>query len=90
MAEAASDPWKPGRLTTGGRSGFAEQQNLRICVPLMVAVMFLPPGFLSGLRGINVAGIPGADNAHAFWIFGGVLVVIVVARLPYFRLRRWY
>lgn len=37
---------------------------------------FLPLGFLTGLPGINVGGIPGADNPHAFRLF-----VVMLLRL---------
>ena len=34
----------------------------------LVATLFLPLGFLTGLLGINVGGIPGADVTWAFWV----------------------
>ncbi len=34
----------------------------------LVATLLLPLGFLTGLFGINVGGIPGADVTWAFWI----------------------
>jgi zinc transporter len=33
----------------------------------LVATLFLPLGFLTGLLGINVGGIPGSDVDWAFW-----------------------
>jgi zinc transporter len=33
-----------------------------------VATVFLPLSFLTGLLGINVAGIPGDHNPEAFWV----------------------
>jgi len=41
-----------------------------------VATVFLPLGFLTGLLGINVAGIPGDHNPVAFWLVCGVLLVV--------------
>ena len=34
----------------------------------VVATVFLPLGFLTGLLGINVAGIPGSHDPWAFWL----------------------
>jgi Mg2+ and Co2+ transporter CorA len=34
-------------------------------------------------------GVPGKDSIHAFWIIVGVMVVILVGSLTYFRHRRW-
>jgi zinc transporter len=41
-----------------------------------VATVFLPLSFLTGLLGINVAGIPGDHDPLAFWLVCGVLSVI--------------
>jgi Mg2+ and Co2+ transporter CorA len=44
-----------------------------------VATVFLPLSFLTGLLGINVAGIPGDHDPVAFWLVCGVLCVIAAA-----------
>ena len=44
-----------------------------------VATVFLPLSFLTGLLGINVAGIPGDHNPLAFWLVCGTLCVIAAA-----------
>ena len=38
----------------------------------IVATVFLPLSFISGLLGMNVAGIPEEHNPHAFWVVTGV------------------
>jgi Mg2+ and Co2+ transporter CorA len=43
-----------------------------------------------GLLGINVGGIPGTGNKHAFLIVVGLLVVISAAQWIYFRWRKWF
>lgn len=42
----------------------------------VVATVFLPLGFLTGLLGINVAGIPGDHDPYAFWLVCGFLVLV--------------
>lgn len=42
----------------------------------IVATVFLPLGFLTGLLGINVAGIPGDHDPYAFWLVCGFLVLV--------------
>lgn len=54
----------------------AERLNQRMLVLSIVAAIFLPLGLITGLLGINVAGIPGADQPLAFWIVVGGLVVL--------------
>ena len=72
------------------QSRLAEQQNLRMYVLSIVAAIFLPLGFLTGLLGINVGGIPGSDNPAAFAVFAGLLFLIVLAQVVYFRMRKWF
>jgi zinc transporter len=44
-----------------------------------VATVFLPPTLISGLLGINVAGIPGAQHpSYAFWLVCLILVVLAI------------
>ena len=68
----------------------SEQMNNRMYVLSMVAVVFLPLGFLTGLLGINVSGIPGADNPWAFAIFCTLLIIIVVLQLWVFKKKKWF
>ncbi len=70
-------------------SHLAEELNSRMYVLSLVAAIFLPLGFLTGLLGINVGGIPGAENPGSFGIFVVGLVVLVALELWYFRRRRW-
>jgi zinc transporter len=70
-------------------SRMSEQMNARMYVLSVVAAIFLPLGFLTGLLGINVPGIPGEQNPLAFLIFSGLLVLVVVLQVLIFRWRRW-
>lgn len=44
----------------------AERLNARMYVLSIVAAVFLPLGFVTGLLGVNVAGVPGAETPWAF------------------------
>lgn len=61
----------------------ADQMNRTIYFLTIIAGLFLPLSFVTGLLGINVGGIPGAEMAHAFWwvvlgmIIAAVLEVII-------------
>ncbi len=63
----------------------AERMNQRMLVLSVVAAIFLPLGLLTGLLGINVGGVPGADNPYAFAVVCGLLVVIGLALFWWFR-----
>jgi zinc transporter len=67
----------------------AERMNEIMMVLSIVAAIFLPLGLLTGLLGINVGGIPGAENKLAFWIVSGLLVLLGIAELALFRRLKW-
>ncbi len=55
----------------------------------LVAAIFLPLGFLTGLLGINVAGIPGAEDPMAFLEVCLILLGIVILQIVIFKRMRW-
>ena len=71
------------------QSRLSEQMNSRMYVLSVVAAIFLPLGFLTGLLGVNVGGIPGTDYPMAFLVFTGMLVVVVVLQVLLFRWKKW-
>jgi zinc transporter len=70
-------------------SRLSEQMNSRMYLLSLVAAIFLPLGFVTGLLGINVGGIPGADNPWAFWEAVGMLAGIAAVQLLLLRRRHW-
>lgn len=67
----------------------SEQMNERMYVLSLVAAIFLPLGFFTGLMGINVGGMPGVDDTVAFWVVVLMCVGAAGLLLAWFRLRRW-
>ena len=67
-----------------------ERLNRNTYVFSIIASIFLPLSFLTGLLGINVLGIPGADDPRAFLIFCGILVAIMATQILIFRKLRWF
>lgn len=67
----------------------AEQMNIRMYVLSMVAAIFLPLGFLTGLFGINVGGIPLAESPQGFVDIVLILLAITLIQVLLFRWRRW-
>lgn len=68
----------------------SDRLNKNMYILSVIAAVFLPLGFLTGMLGINVGGIPGADNPNAFWIFGGMLVALVVVQIILFKKLKWF
>lgn len=44
----------------------AEEMNTRLFVLSIISAIFLPLGFITGLFGVNVGGMPGVDSPYAF------------------------
>ena len=55
----------------------------------VAAAIFLPLGFLTGLFGVNVGGMPGLDSPAAFWSLALACVAFGGALSGYFRWRGW-
>jgi len=70
-------------------SRLSEQMNSRMYVLSLVAAIFLPLSFLTGLLGINVAGIPGANYSGAFLLFVLFLAGIGTLQIMVFKKNKW-
>lgn len=68
------------------RSEHLNKRGLEISI---VAFVFLPLTFLTGLLGMNVEGIPFAQHPFAFWGVVILCVAIAIAVTVYFTLRHW-
>jgi len=67
----------------------ANEQNNRMLLLSIVAAIFLPLSFLTGLMGMNVAGLPGTVNHRAFGIIVALMALIAILILLLFRARKW-
>lgn len=67
----------------------AEQMNRAMLVLAAVTVVFMPLTVISGVLGMNVAGIPFSDNPHAFWVVATILAVIGAFSLWVMRFKKW-
>ncbi|MCA8889408.1 MAG: zinc transporter ZntB, partial [Parvularculaceae bacterium] len=67
----------------------SEEMNRNMLILSTAAAIFLPLGFITGLLGINVAGIPGADFHLAFWFVVAFCALIAVGLVAYFRSKDW-
>lgn len=46
----------------------SDMMNRRMLLLAVISVIFLPLGLVTGILGVNVGGMPGADNPYAFWV----------------------
>lgn len=72
------------------QNALSDRLNRNMYILSVIAAVFLPLSLLTGLFGINVGGLPGEQNPHAFYWFLGGLGVIFVIQLAIFRWLRWF
>lgn len=70
-------------------NALSDRMNKNLYVLSLISALFLPLGFLTGLFGINVGGMPGVDSASAFWIVSGLCLIVMIVEYLLFRLMRW-
>ncbi|WP_417459724.1 zinc transporter ZntB [Kordiimonas sp.] len=68
----------------------SDRLNRNMYTLSIVAAIFLPLGFLTGLFGINVGGMPGVESDIAFWIVTGGCTAIAGALALFFRRSGWF
>jgi len=70
-------------------NSLSEQMNNKMYILSIVAAIFLPLGFLTGLLGINVGGIPSADSKLGFTVFVLLLLGVVAFQIWLFKKKKW-
>lgn len=70
-------------------SRVAAAMNRTIYAMTLMTVLFMPLSFVTGLLGINVGGIPGADSNFGFYAVCGLLLILAAGQLILFRRLRW-
>ena len=66
-----------------------EQLNTRLLVLSLVSAFFLPLTFLTGLLGMNLAGIPFAEEPWSFAAVVSLTAVLGLGLLAFLKWRRW-
>ncbi len=68
----------------------SDRLNKNMYILSVISAIFLPLGFLTGLLGINIGGIPGADNPQAFLIFCMSLSLLIAIQIWLFKKMKWF
>jgi len=72
------------------RNQIAEQQNSRMYLLSIVTAIFLPLSFLTGVFGMNVAGLPGTESPSAFENLVIGMSIVGCGMLVYMKKTRWF
>ncbi|WP_445587166.1 zinc transporter ZntB [Sunxiuqinia sp. A32] len=87
MLDAARDMATVSQETLYHRQN--EQMNKRMYILSIAAAIFLPLGFFAGLLGVNLSGIPKAEDPMAFAWFVIILAVLTGFLLLLFWKKKW-
>jgi len=67
----------------------AQEQNSRMYILSLIAAVFLPLSFVTGLMGMNVAGMPGTSDPRAFMLLLALMLFGGIGILLLFKWRKW-
>lgn len=67
----------------------AEQQNSRVYLLSIVTAIFLPLSFLTGVFGMNVAGLPGTENPSAFIYLSISMLCLAAGLMGFMWWKHW-
>ncbi|MBC9250636.1 CmaX protein [Pseudomonas alcaligenes] len=68
----------------------SEKMNRTLYLLGIVTGFFMPMSFITGLLGINVGGMPGAENGHGFVVACAFLAAVAGFQWWLFRRLRWF
>ncbi len=74
-------------LIAGRQSDLMNRQMLMLS---LVTAIFLPLGLITGLLGINVKGVPGAENEWGFFWVCAILALLAGLLLAFMRKKKWF
>lgn len=70
-------------------ASLADKMNKNMYILSIVAAIFLPLGFITGLLGVNVGGMPGTQNDMAFWMVCAACALFVPFVALIFKWPKW-
>ena len=71
-------------------NALSDKLNRNLYLLSVITAIFLPLGFLTGLFGINIGGMPGVDKDSAFTLFALALAFLVMVQIVLFKFFRWF
>ena len=67
-----------------------EAERAHLCVIGSGCHFFCPITFISGVFGMNTAGLPGLETETAFWWVAGAMLLISIAVVLWLRAKKWF
>lgn len=71
-------------------NALSSRLNKNLAVLSVITVVFMPLTFITGLLGMNVAGIPGAHHDYAFGVVCVITIVLAAVQIYIFKKLKWF
>jgi magnesium transporter len=76
-------------LTDGYLGMSSHQLNRVMQILTIITVIFVPLTFLAGIYGMNFENMPELSTRKGYFVVIGIMVVIAISQLIYFRRKKW-
>jgi len=65
------------------------EQSKVIKIFTVMTIVFMPPTMIASIYGMNFEYMPGLVLRSGFWLITGLMIIVTVALLWYFRFKKW-
>lgn len=71
-------------------SALSSKLNKNLYILSVITALFMPLSFFSGLLGMNLKGIPGADHPMSFGVACAIALGIALMQIIIFKRMKWF
>jgi zinc transporter len=71
-------------------NALSEKLNRNLYKLSLITVIFMPLTFITGLFGMNVGGIPAAENQFGFYICTAAMMIVATIQILFFKKSKWF
>ncbi|WP_338359783.1 CorA family divalent cation transporter, partial [Yeosuana marina] len=68
----------------------SNKMNEVMKVLTVISTIFIPLTFLAGIYGMNFANMPELHYQYSYFILWGVMIVLFLGMLYYFKKKKWF
>jgi magnesium transporter len=98
VIETANDTWSSlenlkqtiEAIEQTNNSLISFQLNDIIKILTMISIVVLPITLVASIFGMNLKFMPLINNPFSFWVLLGVMIVLTIALVEYFRKKQWF
>ena len=70
-------------------SSVSNKMNEVMKVLTIISTIFIPVTFIAGVYGMNFKHMPELESPYGYWITWGIMLILIISLLFYFRRKKW-